>query len=543
MVSRMVFVVLALLNLIPAFPQSFTSSNLPIIVIDTQGQTILDEPKIGADMGIIDNGPGVRNNVSDVFDGYDGRIGIELRGSTSQMFPKKQYGIELHDAAGVDINASLLGMPEEEDWVLFAPYDDKSLIRDALAYKLGRDMGRYAPRARFCEVLLNGSYEGVYVLLEKVKRDKARVDIAKLNPDEVSGDDLTGGYLIKIDKSTGNGGDGWASPHLPFNAQQGQKIFFQYEYPGADEIVPEQKQYIQQYVAAFEDALAGPNYRNLVNGYPKYIDVDSFVDYYLISELTKNVDGYRLSTFLYKEKDSDGGRVHMGPIWDFNLGFGNADYCTQGNPEGFVTSFNSICPQDPWQIPFWWARFFQDPNFVNKVNTRWDELRSGPFDTNTILAHIDSVAAVLDESEQRNFVRWPVLGKYVWPNYYVGDTYEQEISWLKNWIVQRLNWMDNYIPDVVTAIGEEPVTLAGNVVYPNPFEQSLTFGYTLTRTGYVSVELLDLMGRNVAVYDQGYRVPGEYKFTIDTNAFPEGMYVYHLKFDRRQGLSGKLVKR
>ncbi|HMR57666.1 MAG TPA: CotH kinase family protein, partial [Cyclobacteriaceae bacterium] len=160
------------------------SSNLPIVVINTAGATILDDPKIVADMGIIDNGPGQRNSVTDTYNNYSGKIGIEIRGSSSQSFPKKQYSIELRDATGEGVSAPLLGLPPEEDWVLFAPYNDKTLMRDVLAYKIGRDLNRYAPRTRFCELVLNGNYEGIYVLIEKIKRDNNRVDINKLNPDE-----------------------------------------------------------------------------------------------------------------------------------------------------------------------------------------------------------------------------------------------------------------------------------------------------------------------------------------------------------------------
>jgi hypothetical protein len=196
------------------FCQTFTQSALPIIIINTNGTSIPDEPKVSADMGIIDNFSGV-NNVTDTWNGYSGKIGIEIRGSSSQMFPKKQYGVELQDINGNDLKASLLGLPPEEDWILFAPYNDKSLIRDALAYNLGRKMGRYASRSRFCELVLNGQYEGVYVLLEKIKRDSHRVDISDLDPDENSGDDLTGGYILKIDKTTGNGDAGWSSAFSP----------------------------------------------------------------------------------------------------------------------------------------------------------------------------------------------------------------------------------------------------------------------------------------------------------------------------------------
>lgn len=146
---------------------AFSSSNLPIVVINTNGQEIVDEPKISADMGIIFNGPGVRNNLTDPFNNYDGKIGIEIRGSTSQSFPKKQFGFELLDEAGESVDASLLGLPAKDDWILFAPYNDKSLMRDVLAYRLAHDLDGYASRFKYCELVLNGQYHGIYVLLEK----------------------------------------------------------------------------------------------------------------------------------------------------------------------------------------------------------------------------------------------------------------------------------------------------------------------------------------------------------------------------------------
>jgi len=151
-------------------------------------------------MGIIDNGPGETNHISDPYNHYDGFIGIEMRGSSTLWFPKKQFAVETRDSLGENNNVSLFGMPEENDWIFNAPYTDKSLMRNVLIYKIARDAGRYASRSHYFELVLNGDYRGVYVMLEKIKRDDSRVDIAKLNPDDVSGDDLTGGYIIKIDK-------------------------------------------------------------------------------------------------------------------------------------------------------------------------------------------------------------------------------------------------------------------------------------------------------------------------------------------------------
>jgi hypothetical protein len=521
---------------------SFTSSNLPIVVINTSGQTILDEPKITASMGIIDNGAGTRNNITDPFNIYDGKIGIEIRGSSSQSFPKKQYGIELRDEAGAGISVPLLGMPAEEDWVLFAPYNDKSLMRDVLAYKLGRELGWYAPRTRFCEVILNGQYEGICVLIEKIKRDKNRVDVNKLNPDEILGDDLTGGYIIKIDKETGSGNGGWTSQFPPPNRNGTQTIFFQYDYPKAADINMQQKAYIKDFMANFEGALSSTTFNDPVIGYEKYIDVNSFIDFFIANEISKNVDGYRLSTYLYKPKDSDGGKLHMGPIWDFNLGFGNANYCTQGNPEGWVINFNTICNGDFWLIPFWWNRLNQDGMYRSKMAARWAELRADKFQTSKILNYIDSVYTLLNaEAQQRNFQRWPVLNTYVWPNYYVGNSFQDEVNWLKNWVTNRLNWMDTNMPQVITGAVESVSDFTVST-FPNPFEHDITIEYTITQPGKITIELFDVMGKPVATSRETRDNSGTYQLTIQANEFAKGVYYYKANSESSISIIGKIIK-
>lgn len=539
---RWYVIVLASTGLISAVnAQTFTSSNLPIIVINTNGQGIVDDPKIVATMGIIDNGVGVRNNLTDAFNNYNGKIGIEIRGSSSQMFPKKQYGFELIDDLGDGVNASLLGLPAEEDWVLFAPYNDKSLMRDALAYKLGRDLGRYAPRTRYCEVVINDTYQGIYVLIEKIKRDKNRVDINSLNVDENSGVNLTGGYIIKIDKDTGTGGDGWTSSFTPPGRNGTQTIFFQYEYPKADDITSQQKAYVQQFMTDFEFTLKGTGFADPVNGYARFIDTESFIDYYIANEVSKNVDAYRLSTFMYKEKDSDGGKLNMGPIWDFNLGFGNANYCTQGNPEGWVTKFNTICPQDYWLIPFWWDQLMLDPAYRTKLAARWASLRANQFKTDRIITYIDSVYTVLNaEAQQRNFERWPVLGQYVWPNYYVGPTFQAEVNWMKDWITNRLNWMDLNMPSVITSTSESNPELSVSA-FPNPFSKEITIDYQLESAGTFGITLFDLLGRPVLTASENRVQAGTYQLILQSHSLPAGAYYY--KASSASGsASGKVIK-
>ena len=413
---------------------------LPQISINTNGAEIVDEPKIRAEMLV---------SVEDVID-FSGIIGIEIRGSSSQMFPKKQYGVETRDEAGDGINVSILSFPEEEDWILYAPYSDKSLIRNILIYDLSRDIDRYASRAKFVEVSLNNSYNGLYVFMEKLKRDVNRININKLKVDENSGEDLTGGYILKIDKASGldetlyTSTNSMTSKYAPNNALSNQKIYFNYDTPKEEDITPEQKEYITNYMNNFEDALAGDNYTDPNEGYSKYIDTNSFIDFFLLNELSNNVDGYRLSTWLTKDKNE---KLKMGPIWDFNLAFGNANYCGGGETNVWAYKFNERCSNDFWQIPFWWDQLLTDPAFVVQVQARWQQLRSGAFSNQAILNKIDGYTELLNASgaAEGNFEKWPVLNEYVWPNNYVGNSYPAEINYLKNWIDQRLLWLDTEI--------------------------------------------------------------------------------------------------
>ncbi len=208
-------------------PDAVFESNLPIIVIETMnGQEIPDEPKITAQMGIVDNETGM-NEYPGTYNDYDGKIGIERRGASSQGYAKVGYGLETRLENGENNNVSLLGMPVENDWVLHGPYSDKSLIRNVLAYQFSREMGQYASRTRLCELFINNTYSGVYVLMEKIKRDTFRLDIGKLEPHEVSGRDVTGGYIFKLDKQN-EGEEFWVSP---YPAIDGNEIRIIYQLP------------------------------------------------------------------------------------------------------------------------------------------------------------------------------------------------------------------------------------------------------------------------------------------------------------------------
>ncbi|MFH0866639.1 MAG: CotH kinase family protein [Bacteroidota bacterium] len=486
----------------PATVFSFYSSDIPIVVINTSGQQIVDDPKITAHMGIIDNGYGIRNYLTDNCNSYNGWIGIELRGSSSQMFPKKSYGLETRDASGNDSNAVLLGMPSESDWCLLANYSDKTMMRNCLAYNFSSFLGHYAPRTRYCEFVLNDEYQGVYMFTEKIKKDSNRVDIAKLDSNEISGDDLTGGYIFKIDKQTGSGGDGWVSNYPPMSTTQGQSIFFQYEYPKAADIVQQQKDYILAYVDSFETALNSVYFADTSIGYKKYIGVNSFIDYFIINEISKNVDGYRLSTFLHKDKESNGGKLHIGPAWDFDLAWWNADYCSGYDFTGWAYKFGDVCPDDWWQLPNWWHRLMLDTNFTGKLQCRWEYLRNNVLDTTYIFHFIDSVATYINEGQTRNFEMWPILGVYVWPNPSpLATTYDGEIHSLKKWIRNRLAWLDDSIPGncyVHVGISEYKNENTKLKIYPNPVSANIVY-IEIPHASYdkILIEVIDFTGKTV----------------------------------------------
>jgi hypothetical protein len=510
----------------------FDSSSLPIVVIDTHGQTIISASKITADMGIIDNGAGAINHLSDPWNDYNGKIGVEIRGSSSQQFPKKQYAVETRDSVGENLSISLLGMPEENDWILYAVYNDKSLMRDVLAFKLSNELGMYGSRSRYCELVLNGDYRGVYVLLEKIKRDKNRVKISELTVDEINGEALSGGYIIKIDKWDGEQNAGWSSN---YRSVTGSSINYQYHYPKPTDIAPEQKDYIRHYMDSVETVLAGEQWDDPVIGYRKYINVESFVDYFLQVELAKNVDGFRLSAFMYKDRDGKNPLLTMGPIWDYTIAYGNANYygCQYSNG-WWIDDFERLGRSDGSQIPFWWKKLRGDPYFANRVKCRWLELRDTYFSVDRIYNFIDSVAAMLEEPQQRNFQRWPILGVYIWPNPVYPPTYAGEINYLKTWIQERFAWLDQNIIGVCSTEVDPAETnspgrhkLCQN--YPNPFNTATTINFNLTNSSYVQLEVYDLTGRKVGKLLAETMEKGDHTVHFTAKGLSSGVYLYQLK--------------
>ena len=467
-----------------SFAQTY---DLPIIFVDTK-QKCLDNKvteKIPATMKVLD---GATNNIADSAKGTLYDIGIKVRGQSSAMFPKPGYSIEVRDEKGEGTDVSLFGLPPSDDWVLHGPYVDKSMLRNALAYWLFRQAGRYAPRTKHFDLYINGVYRGVYVLVEKIKRGKYRVNVSKLKEDDIAGDSLTGGYLWAFDKVGTNTGGGGSNNQggieaEGFNTSDGLNVIL--HYPKKENIQKQQEEYLKKYLndleALFKNGKNG-------DGYEKYVDLGSALDYVLHQEVTNNGDSYWCSFFLHKPKNKtnkDGvyteGKVTLGPPWDFNLAMSNGGMMYGGGNSWQIES-SSKAPQQGggggmwgggmWgggmgslKAPNWLVQMWKRSDYQNELKKRSAELRSGVWHTKVMDAYLDSMKTYLTKAAERNFKRWPNLGQ----NSGQGDTdpqpmkycngggssgmkmgmggnnantWEGEVEHLRTKMKERMQWMD-----------------------------------------------------------------------------------------------------
>ena len=395
------------------------SSNLPVIVIENfKGGSIPADPYKNAYMSIYEPGEDGRTKLMDG-PTLDTRVGIKIRGSSTQNRPKKAFTVEARDDFGEDKDISPLGMPEESDWILYAAYNfDRALIRNALVYELSNQIGRYAVRTRFCEVFVNtnggalsyNDYVGVYSFMEKIKRDKNRVDITRIAPDDNSEPGITGGYIFKIDRpDPGDSG---------FSAG-GQGI--KWLEPKEDDITAKQSGYARAYLNTM--------YKNLshTTKYRDYIDPLSWIDHHMLNEFTKNPDGLRLSTYFFKDRNK---RVEYGPVWDFDRTMGCDDDGRAANPVGWSSSY----------IHGWWSRVMRNKSFKELYAQRWGEVRGNVMTEKNIFSIIDDWEELLAESAKRNFTKWRLVNSKT--------GFQTEIKQLKTWISGRLSWMDTQFDSI-----------------------------------------------------------------------------------------------
>lgn len=412
--------------------QNFTDSNLPIVVIETDGGvSIPDEPKVLATMKIIWHQDGSRNYLTDIdnpeFLNYNGRIGIERRGYSSQMYSnKKPYGLTtLQDDDVTNNNVSLLGMPAENDWILNSLAYDQTGMRDVLAYELSEAIGQYASRRMYCEVVLNGDYRGLYVFMEKIKVDKNRVNIEKMDETCNHPPEVTGGYITRADRAD-NDPLAWTMPTYLNNWWGGVNTEFIHHYPKPSNITSAQNNYIHGVFNDLADVSHSHN-TSITTGITSVIDIPSFVDFMIMAEFTSNVDVYHLSTFFHKDRC---GKLRAGPIWDYNLAFG---YDAFGNRSGY----------NVWQFdnndnvgPKFWKDLFDTDEFRCYFAKRWFELTEigQPLDYDRICSRIDEIDILITEAIGRDNQRWNQMSQHT-----------QYVNNMKNWLQQRINWLNNNI--------------------------------------------------------------------------------------------------
>lgn len=426
----------------PTINLSFTSSNLPIVILDLDERMAdkEDDKRVLANMKIIWNKNGERNDITDIdnYD-YDGKIKIKYRGNTSfNDSDKKPFAVRTVDDNEKKLSVSILGMGIDNDWVLLAPFHDHSMIRDILLFDLMRETFDYTPAGRYCEVILNGIYQGVYIMTERVRQGSNRVDIDKPSSDE--GDNLTGGYHLEIDGADSPGFWGKQESKDLWGNDLNNYTFYQFKYPELEDLSDKQIDYIKSKVWDMETTIAGDNFKDPDMGFRAYIDTCSLANLYIAQELTRNVDAYRRSTPFYKYKDSTDKRFKFS-VWDFNFSSGVAGYLNAWGTEGWAWN-NNIEPQ-AHPVPWMFKRILQDEVFYSSLKRQWKDYRKERLSDEKISSTIDSLTTLLQESQERNFSTWDIFGRPIWPNYYEASSWDDAINYLRNWITSRAAWIDS----------------------------------------------------------------------------------------------------
>ena len=460
---------------LPNYPPDYVyvtldSTNLPIVWINVGGATISRTDRITATMKIIHNGDG-RLNYGDTIAhpgqhiDYEGYVALRYRGESSfDNSPKKPYSFRPLDKpleeGGDKKKVSLLGMGKDNNWALLAPYADKSMIRDLLAFEVSRPWMYYTPQGRLCELFLDGTYYGVYILTEVVSKGKHRLNLD--DPGE-SGDELTGGYLLSVERNNEPYYRSKYRPVMSYGKEiTNRYIYFQYKSPDYEDMTTAQFDYIQHRIDLMEDALASNDFADPEKGYRRYLDVMSFVDYQVAQEFAHNVDGYRLSGKFFKQRDSRDSLFKM-VVWDMNLAYGNSNYYNGWRTDLWIYQSNDIMypKNESFLVPFWWYKLNCDSTYTHLFKRRWAQYRHANLEEESLMAVVDSLANVLtvNGAMSRNSRAWPRWGKYVWPNYFVANSFQEEIDFLKQWLHNRLVWMDEQLEYDPTA----PIFIPGDV--------------------------------------------------------------------------------
>jgi hypothetical protein len=399
-------------------PNQSTMTNFVLVIIEpdeaTGRATIVDDP--------------------DLFR----RSGIKIRGNSSAGFPKKQYRVEIRDELDRDDSASVVGLPSAADWIFGAPYTDKTLFRNSLAFSLGDDIGLDAPRTQHVEVYLNqnggnldsGDYVGVYEIKEAIEIDNNGVDIAKLGPTDIAEPEITGGYLLRNEDVASTN---------PLVGYRGLELVNPLDYN------TEQVAWITNHMNEFESVLFGAGFVDPATGYTQFVDVDSWINLMMVNELLRDQDAYVRSNYLYKDR---GGKLVQGPMWDYNLTAGTGCCFDNRNPIGWQLDQNYNEVGHVGTDPGWIQRLLDDPDYAQLFIDRWFGLRDSEFSLTSLFARMDGFASTVEEAQARNFQTWNILGNanpgFPSP---VTNTWEEQVDFVKTWLTTRVGWIDDQFQD------------------------------------------------------------------------------------------------
>ncbi|MFN0030586.1 MAG: CotH kinase family protein [Flavobacteriales bacterium] len=381
--------------------------NLPLVTITADKYSIPNEPKVNALLGVQCS----NNDCKEI----KRSIRIEVRGFSSSSYDKKQYTFTTAGDSTSKEKIDLLGMGTARRWILQGPYSDVSLIRNAWVYEMWRRMGHWAPESRYVELVLNGNYQGVYMLMEKVEAGKSRLN---LTVDTT----YTSTFLVQLNRR--KDGDDIIQDH--------GLMYILSDLPGMKKD-DAYRNYVTQQLALMNDALEHPLLHEDV------LDVATLTDYILLQEMVKNIDAYKVSTWFYKDDDAVDGRFICGPVWDFDLSVGNCNIARGEATDGFVHNTDNA-------IPHYFKNKWDDAPYKERMRARYKELRSALWNEEQLAQVMDSLtAAIGNEAIERNYMRFPVFGKEKFLNRtHMPTNHTAEVESMKTWMHQRLEWLDQY---------------------------------------------------------------------------------------------------